>query len=260
MDNLLQDLRYAIRCLFRQPSFAFTAIFTLALGIGATTAIFSVVNSIVFRPLPFERPDRLVAITNLSQRTGNRQLNVSAPDFHDWRSEARSFQAMAYYAGGETSVTLNNTADYASVYRVTPGFFEALGARAAVGRLLTPEEEKPGGLLAVVITDAFWRRQFNGDPRAVGSAIKFNDRSFTIAGVLAPGLRFPSSADVYCPSWLFSETTSRSGHNYRVVARLREGTSLEQANAEITASARRLAGQDPGTHAAKLATRVAPQE
>ena len=260
MDNLLQDLRYAIRSLFRQPSFAAAAILTLALGIGATTAIFSVVNSIVFRPLPFERPDRLVAITNLSTGTGNRQLNVSAPDFHDWRREARSFQAMAYYAGGETSVTLNNTADYASVYRVTPGFFEALGARAAVGRVLTPEEEKPGGPLAVVITDAFWRQQFNGDPRAIGSAIKFNDRSFTIAGVLAPGLRFPSRADVYCPSWLFSETTSRSGHNYRVVARLREGTSLEQANAEMTAISRRLEEQYPVTNAAKLATIVPLKE
>src|SRR5215210_1239232 len=119
MEKLLQDLRYSLRSLLRQPSFALTAILTLALGIGATTAIFSVVNAVIIRPLPFHEPDRVVAITNFSTKLGIPNLQVSAPDFHDWEAQSRSFEAMAYFIGGETSVTLNAAADYASVYRVT---------------------------------------------------------------------------------------------------------------------------------------------
>ena len=152
---MLQDLRYAVRSLFRDPSFALSAILTLALGIGATTAIFSVVNAVVFRPLPVERPDRLVAILNQSAATGRTSLNVSAQDFDDWKAQSRSFQVMAYYQGGETSVTLTNSADYATAYRVTPGFFEALDVRASTGRLFSAEKEQSGGPLAAVISDAF---------------------------------------------------------------------------------------------------------
>ena len=133
MDALLLDLRFALRSLARHPGFALTAIVTLALGIGATTAIFSVVNAVVLRPLPYERADRIVAIRNHWTKSGLRANSVSAPDFYDWRAQAQSFQSMGYYTGGENSVTIGAAADYASVWRVTPGFFESLGARAAIG-------------------------------------------------------------------------------------------------------------------------------
>jgi len=155
MDKLLQDLRFALRSVVRQPAFAITAIVTLALGIGATTAIFTVVNAVLLRPLSFVNPDRIVAIANLWTKTGRRGSTVSAPDFHDWQVQSRSFQAMAYYTGWETSVTVGPTADYANVYRVTPQFFDVLRMRTAVGRLPTAEEQKPGGALTAVITDAF---------------------------------------------------------------------------------------------------------
>ena len=157
----MTDLRYALRSLFRQPSFAITAVMTLALGIGAKTAIFSVVNSVLLRPLPFAEPDRLVAVTNFNSRTGTRSPTVSAPDFHDWKQQSGSFEAIAYYQGGESSVTVNDIASYASVIHVSPGFFEALGARVAVGRLPSADEQRPDGPLAVIITDAFWTQQFN---------------------------------------------------------------------------------------------------
>jgi len=253
MDNFLQDLRYALRSLFRQPSFALTAILTLALGIGAATAIFSVVNAVLFRPLPFKDADRIVAVTNWWTKTATRGVNVSWQDFRDWKAQSQSFQAMAYYAGGETSVTLKDGANYARVYRVTPGFFEVLGARAAVGRLLNPEEETAGGPLGVVITDAFWRQQFNGDSGAVGATVKFGDRIFTIVGVLPAGLRFPAGADIYFPAWLVPEISSRGGHNYRVIARLREGVSIEQAAAEMQSIAARLEAEHPATNAGKQA-------
>jgi putative ABC transport system permease protein len=250
---MIQDLNYALRSLFRQPSFAVTAILILSVGIGSMTAIFSVVNAVVFRPLPFERPDRIVTVMNLWTKSGAIGSTVSAPDFYDWKTQSRSFRAFAYYLGGETSVTSRERADYASVYRVSPEFFDALGVRTTVGRLLSAEEQRPGGPLAVVITDAFWKQQFNGDVSALGSTIKFADRLFTIVGVLAPGLRFPARADIYCPSWIVPETTSRSAHNYRVVARLQDGVTVEQANAEMDPISRQLEQAYPSSNAAKHA-------
>src|SRR4051812_40481728 len=174
MDSLLQDLRFASRSLGRHPGFALTAIVTLALGIGATTAIFSVVNSVLLRPLPFADPDRIVTINNFYARTGSRSTTVSAPDFHDWEAQARSFAAIASYRGGSASVTLAGSADYAGVIIVSPAFFEALGARASAGRLFTRDERQAGGPLTAVITDAFWRRTFNGSEGAIGSTIKYS--------------------------------------------------------------------------------------
>jgi putative ABC transport system permease protein len=256
MDKLLQDLRYALRGLFRQPAFAITAIFTLALGIGATTAIFSVVNAVLLRPLPYPDPERIVAVMNLWTRTGLRGTTVSAPDFHDWQAQSHSFAALGYFAGSETSVTVNGTASYASVYGVTPEYFDALGARSAAGRLLTKDEQQPGGPLAVVITHPFWRKQFGGDPRAIGSTIKIDERTFTIAGVLAPGIRHPVRADVYYPAWLRPETPSRSGHNYRVIGRLNAGVTVAQAQSEMSAIASRLEAQYPNSNAGKSAVVV----
>src|SRR5688572_25599223 len=228
MDSLLRDLRHSVRLLARQPGFALTAILTLALGIGATTAIFSVVNAIVLRPLPFGDPERIMAVTGFKPSTGARPTNLSAPDFYDYRAQNRSFAAFAYYAGGETAVTVNGAADYASVFRVTPGFFAALGVKARLGRLMSADEEAPGGSLTAVVTDAFWRRQMGADPKAIGSTLKFGPRPTTVIGVLEPGVRFPARADIYMPAWIFPESTSRAGHSYRVVGRLRDGVSLEQ--------------------------------
>jgi putative ABC transport system permease protein len=245
METLVQDLRYASRTLLRQPGFAATAILTVALGIGATTAIFSVVNAVVLTPLPYHEPGRIVALQTLWKDTGRRGNSTSGPDFHDWVAQSRAFEALAYYAGGETSVVAQGAADYASVHWVTPGFFHALGVDAQLGRLLSEEEERPGGPLAAVITDAFWRRQFDGDRRALGSTLKFGQRIYTIVGVLPPGPRYPARADVYHASWVNPETTSRSAHNYRVIGRLRAGVRIEQAQAEMTAIAARLEREHP---------------
>ena len=258
MDTFLQDLRYAVRSLRRQPSFALTAILTLALGIGATTAIFSVVNAVILRPLPFEDADRLVAIQNQSARTGTRSQNVSAPDFHDWKAQSTSFEAMGYYSGGEWSVTVNGVADYAMAFRVTPGFLDALRAKTAVGRLFS-EEELRTGALSVVITDAYWRRAFGGQANAIGKTLKFDERIFTVIGVLEPGVRFPARAEFYSPATLRSETP-RGGHNYRTVARLRDGVTLEQAQQEMTAIAKRLEAAYPLTNSNKLVAVIRLQD
>jgi putative ABC transport system permease protein len=245
METFVQDLRYAVRNLIRQPGFAATAILTVALGIGATTAIFSVVNAVVLTPLPYREPARIVALQTFWKDTGRRGTSTSGPDFHDWVAQSRSFEALGYYAGGETSVVAQGAADYASVHWITPGFFRALGVDAQLGRVLSEEEERPGGPLAAVITDAFWRRQFDGDRSALGSTLKFGQRIYTIVGVLPPGPRYPARADVYHASWVNPETTSRSAHNYRVIGRLRGDVRIEQAQAEMTAIAARLEREYP---------------
>ena len=152
---------------------------------------------------------------------------MSAPDFHDWKAQSRSFEAMGYYAGGEWSVTVDGAADYVMVFRVTPGFLEALRAAPAMGRLFSDEELRTGGP-SVVITDAYWKRQFGGRPNAIGKTLKYNDRVFTVVGVLAPGVRFPIRAEMYVPPRSRTET-GRSGHNYRALGRLRDAVSIEQA-------------------------------
>jgi putative ABC transport system permease protein len=185
---------------------------------------------------------------------------VSAPDFEDWKRQSRSFAAMAHFSGAETSVTLSGAADYAAVYRVTPGFFETLGAKTIAGRLLTSAEQTRGGPAAVVITDAFWRKQFGAKPTAIGATVKFSDRAHTIVGVLEPGIRFPARADIYAPAVVAAAATSRGGHNYRAIGRLAEGVSVPQAHAELAAIAQRLEQEYPNTNAGKSTIVVPLQE
>src|SRR4029453_11575108 len=180
-------------------------------------------------------------------------LNVSAQDFDDWQAQNRSFRVMARYQGGETSVVLGHTADYARGYLISPGFSAALGGGAATGRLLNPSEEQPGGPLAVIISDAFWKQRFSADPKTIGSTIKFGERIFTIVGVLAPGFRFPPRADILAPAWIAPVRSTRGGHNYRVIARLNDGVSIDQAKDEVLSIARRLEQQYPDTNKDKLA-------
>jgi predicted permease len=260
MDQLKQDLRYAIRTLRRQPGFAATAMLTLALGIGATTAIFGVVNAVVLRPLPYAEPDRLVAIMHHWTRTGVRGATVSGPDFHDWRAQSRTIDRMAYYAGGEASVAAQGAADYATVMRVTPGFFDVFQVHAQIGRLLTDDEQRPGGPSSVVITDAFWRRQFGGSPSAVGAIVRFAQRDFTIVGVLPAGFRFPARTDIYSAEQANVATMSRSAHNYRVVARLAAGVPIAQASAELAAIGQRLEQAYPASNDGKTVIVVPLQD
>jgi predicted permease len=244
MENLLQDIRYGIRTLTRQPGFAATAILTLALGIGATTAIFSVVNAVVMRPMAFDQPERVMAVTNMNLKTGARGATISGPDFFDWRAQNRSFETLAYFTGGgEGSVTVNNVSDYATLWRVSPGYFRVFGAAAQLGRLFTDQEQQPGEWGVAVISDAYWRRQFASDPRVIGSTITFRNRAYTIIGVTA--LRYPARTDIYYPDPVPPESQNRTAHNYRGVGRLASGVTVHQAQAEMTTIAAGLSERYP---------------
>ena len=259
MDTFLQDVRYGIRTLLRQPGFAATAILTLALGIGATTAIFSVVNAVVLRPLPFDQPDRVMVVTNTNTKLGARRSTISGPDFADWRQQARSFDVLSYYLGsGEDSITVNNVSDYATTTRVAPGYFRVFGATAKIGRLFTPDEEKSADTDTVVLSEAYWRDRFESDPRAIGSTITFEQRAHTIIGVTAT--RYPARTDIYYPDPDPPEAMSRSAHNYRGVGRLAAGVTVAQAQSEMTGIASRLSQQYPLSNAEKGIAVVPMQE
>jgi putative ABC transport system permease protein len=200
-------------------------------------------------------------VTNVNLKTGNRNTTISGPDFHDWREQSRSFETLAYWTNaGDTSVSVNNASDYAWVLRVTPGYFRVFGVTARAGRLFTAEEEQPGGPPVVVITDAYWRRQFGADPRAVGSTVTFNQRAHTIIGVTASGFRYPARADIFFAEPAMPAGTSRSAHNYRGVGRLAMGVSLTQAQSEMTGIAARLSKEYPLSNGDKGVAVVPLQE
>ena len=247
---MLADLRYAARLLAKQPGFTLIAVFVLALGIGANTAIFTVVDAVLLRPLPYANQQRLVTLSTFWRKTGVRG-QVSAPDFEDWRALSTSFDGMAVYARGETSVSVGGTADYAAVARVAPGFFELFDVRAEAGRLPSAEEQQEGGPLTAVVSHQFWVTRLGGDRAALGSALKYAQRLYTIVGVLPPAFRYPAGIDVWTAWWVVPPTTSRSGHNYRVVGRLKEGASLEQAQAEMDAIGSRLERAYPASNDGK---------
>src|SRR5262249_3890556 len=153
--------------------------------------------------------------------SGLRGGNVSAPDFADWHDQATSFDGLAAYVGGQSSVTVNAAGDYIVVARATPDFFRLLAARTALGRLPDDAEQRDGAPTVVVVSYAFWLSHLGGDSSAIGRPIKYRERVYTVVGVLTPEFRFPGTTDVWVPWWTVPATQSRSAHNYRVVGRLK---------------------------------------
>jgi putative ABC transport system permease protein len=247
------DLRFALRSLWKNPGFAVLAVLVMALGIGANTAVFSVVNSVLLKPLDFHEPDRIVRLSSLWKKSGSLGT-VSAPDYHDWHDQSAAFSAMAYYMNGETVVTAGSAAEYAQVAEVGPEFAEVFDEYPTVGRFFTQAEEKYGSGGAAVIGYTFWQSHFGGNPGILGQKLRVEDRSLTIVGVMPPRFSFPEKTQVWLPmTALEQDTPSRSAHNYRVVGRLKPGVTLEQAQGQMTGIAARLEQQYPPSNSGKSA-------
>jgi predicted permease len=253
MTNFLQDLRYGVRMLAKNPGFTLIAVLTLAIGLGANTAMFSVVNAVLLRPLAYHEPDRIVTIASLWRKTGHHG-QVSAPDFHDWHDQASTFASMAYYEDEDCAVASGSGGRYSHCAMVTPEFFQVFLVEPVVGRYFTPEEQKNG---AAIISYSFWQQHFGGDPSVLGHTLQLFSHSLNIVGVAPAGFRFPTNTDVWIPAnSILPETESRSGHNYRVVARLKPGVALSEAQAQMTAIAARLEQQYPASNENKSAAVV----
>jgi len=252
------DLKFAFRSLRKNLGLTLLAVVVMALGIGANTAVFSVVNGVLLKPLAHRDPDRIVTLSSLWRKSGGHG-QVSAPDFHDWHDQSTAFAAMAYYDDDSTAVMSGASAEYAHVAEVTPEFFHLFGVEPVAGRLFSPEEQKPGGAGAVAISYSYWQSHFGANANALGQGVRMLGKSFRITGVLPPRFHFPNQTDIWMPANVVSpETESRGAHNYRVVGRLKPGVSLEQAQAQMAAIGARLEQQykDSNTGKSVAVTRM----
>ncbi len=255
---MTNDLRFAIRGLLKQKAFAVAAILTLASGLGANTAIFSVVNGVLLRPLPYPEPDRIVTLQTAWRSKPARGGNVSGPDFLDWKRQARSFKAMAWFMGQESGVKAGDVGEFAGVYVVTPEFFEVMGVAPVAGRLFNNDESKLNGPNAILVSASFARSHYGQLSAALGRTIRLASQSFPIVGVMPGGFHYPirngTKADFWIPaSWIGDQwMRSRTAHNFSVVARLKAGVTLEQARGEMRAIAAQLEQAYPDDDKDKL--------
>jgi putative ABC transport system permease protein len=257
MKTLLRDLRYGFRVLSKSRGFALVAVVTLALGIGASTAAFSVVHAVLLRPLPFPGQERLFVAWKRDATTDNPFVELSVAEVRDWQAQARSFDGLAampttVYGYGYVLTGRGEPVQLESA-KVTGRFFSVLGARAALGRVFDEADDRVGGPAVVVISDRLWRERFGADPGVVGQTATLNQTAFQIIGVLPPAFDFPSGADLWIP--LLTTANPRGIENRGVVylqavGRLKDGVTREQAAAELDTVIARLAAQYPETQAA----------
>src|SRR5574341_675938 len=249
MQTLLQDLRYAARMLLKRPGFTLVAVIALALGIGANTAIFSVINSILLRPLAYHDPERLVTINHDYPKI-NLKASVSAIGYTHYRDNAKSFESVAALTGGSFNLTGGGDPERLNGSPVTHNFFSALGARAAHGRVFLPEEDQPGKNKVVVLSYGFWQRRFGGNPGIVNQNITLNDESYTVVGIMPQSFQFGRElgqvVDLWTPIAFTPQQLSFNNLTNEflfVFARLKPGVTIGQAQAELDTIAANLRQQ-----------------
>ncbi|MGO9254930.1 MAG: ABC transporter permease [Bryobacteraceae bacterium] len=247
---LFREIRYAARSLARVPSLTAISILTVALGVGAGTALFSVVKAVLLNPLPYAEPDRLAWLAEVNDH--GRQTQVAYQNFLDWREQNRSFAALAGYEEGPAIVAGSDVPQSSYGAAVTEDFFKVMGAGATIGRTFTHEEQAMGGAPVVVIGYGLWQRAFGGRP-ILGRGIHLFGMAPVVVGIMPPGFSYPEKAELWMPGTAFGEPGAgiRTGHNWRVVGRLKPGVRLERAQADISAIERRIKQQYPSPFQSK---------
>ena len=247
LDDARRDLRHAVRTLRRAPGFTAAVVLTLALGIGANTAMFSVISGVILKPLGYPDADRIVAVLNHWTDTGRTQAAVTGGDEIDISGEHEAFEAVAYYQGGEMGVQIADRAEFVGTQLVHPDFFRVFGVPPAAGRPFNRDD----GERSAIVSLGFAQRQFGGAAGALGQSVRIAGRPYRIVGVMPAAMQFPPSTDVWAAAPLEPSNHNRSGHNYRAVAKLAPGGSVEAANARLSALAARLARAFPDTNGRK---------
>ncbi|HEY1471281.1 MAG TPA: ABC transporter permease [Candidatus Acidoferrum sp.] len=253
MQTLWQDIRYGLRMLGKNPGFTAVVILTLALGIGANTALFSIVNGVLLNPLPFEQPDRLVALYSRSPEFS--RSSISYPNFLDWRRNNHSFSAIAAFRGENFNLSGVGDAQRVSANMVSAEFFPVLGVKPSIGRFFSEQEDQVGAAPVAIISDGLWKRKFASSPDVVGKSINLNGTLYTIVGVIPPHFRFMSGngnfhsdAEVYTPIGQWNDPLFRDRHTgmgMDAVARLKPGVTLQQATLDMQSVAAHLAEAYP---------------
>src|SRR4051812_28646880 len=249
MADLWQDLRHAFRSLRKAPGFAGAAIIVMALGIGANTAIFSVVNTVLLQPLPFADPSRVVDVWHVpppKSFPGMTRFSVSPANYFDWAKMSQSFESSSIYGFDSLNVTGSDKPEKVNVGSVSSSFFSVLGTPPLLGRTFTADEDQPGRNHEVVLSHAYWRQHFGGDKNIVSRQIQFNGEPYTVVGVMPSAFTYPTFAQLWTPLALGPEERNVRGiHDYLVVARLKPGVSVQQANAELNTISQNLAQAYP---------------
>jgi putative ABC transport system permease protein len=244
MRNLLADLGLGLRGLRRNPGFALGAILVLALGIGANTAIFSIVNAVLLRPLPYDDPSRLMQVWHVPPAKsfpGLTLFSVSPANYLDWQAQSRSFDSMAIYGGRSLTIGGKDQPEILHASNVAPEFFSVLRAHPVLGRTFAAEENRPGSNHVVILSYQLWRNRFGADPNIVGRDITLDSQPYSVIGVMPEKFRFPDFADAWVPlGWTDQDRVVRGNHNYLVIGRLKSGVDVAQAKSELGAISSRL--------------------
>ena len=248
IDNLLRDVTYSSRVLLKNYAFTFVVILTLALGIGANTAIFSFANGILLRPLPYPQSDRLVVLDENALKRGVNSISVSYPNFLDWREQNRSFQDVAAYQSRRFALTGAGEPVVVPGCHISHGLFEVLRVSPQLGRTFTADEDTPDGDNVVILGQDLWQRNFGGDPNIVGQKIMLSNRARTVIGVMPRGFRFPEIAELWVPLALTPQIFTRNDHGLDAIARLKDGVNINEAQAEMNTIAARIEQQNPVTN------------
>lgn len=257
LETLFQDLRFGLRMLRKNPSFSFIAILTLALGIGANTAIFSVVQTVLLAPLPYREPARLALIRQDLPKLNWSYFTVTPAEFLDYQAGNEVFSEIAGYKTAGLNLTGRDQAERVQAARVSAGLFSLLGVTPWQGRAFAPGEDQPGREQVAVLSHKLWQARFNGDPALIGQVIKLDERPYTVIGVMPPRVQFPHAGTSFVEDtelWIplvFNEqelSQRRSGSNVGVIGRLKPGLSFEQAQASISTIAARFQQQHPGVY------------
>ncbi len=256
MDTLLQDIRYAFRMLTKKPGFTVAAVLAIALGIGANTAIFSVVNAVLLRSLPYKDSDRLTVIFSNKQGAIRGSGSASYLDAVDWKQQSQSFEEMAMFRPTDYTLTGGSEPERINGGRASAEFFPLLGVEAVEGRTFRPEEDKPGAERVAVISYELWERRFGREAGLIGQTLKLDGRGYTVIGVLPPRFRFPvevAEAEIWSPAIHDGEVTEQRGAHYlKVIGRLKPGVSVGEAQAEMDAIAARLEQQYPDANTGRV--------
>ncbi|HLL14391.1 MAG TPA: ABC transporter permease [Pyrinomonadaceae bacterium] len=254
MNTLWQDIRYGLRMLLKNPGFTFVAALTLALGVGANTAIFSVVNAVVLRPLPFPEAERLVWFDGVNPAKGIKESALSKPDYLDWQSQSNAFQSMTAFVQGSAILSDDNS-EPERVPRgvVTASFFQTVGVNPAQGRALLPEDELPGSEPVAVLSHGLWQRRFGANPNVVGSKFTVSGRTFTVVGVMPAGFDYPGRAQLWSPLKTGGDDQRRDNRYLHVLARLKPTVTLGEAQTQIDALSARFGQQYPETNGGQSA-------
>ncbi|PYT10311.1 MAG: hypothetical protein DMF60_00510 [Acidobacteria bacterium] len=243
MEALMQDLKYGFRMMRKSPGFSCMAVLALALGMGANSAIFSVVNGVLLRPLPFDDPSRLVWLFDTQPQLAT--APASLPDVLDWKDQNQSLEHLAAFNYGGAFLDRGEQAEVVSGALVDADLFPLLRANPILGRTFTTEENKPGDTRVVILSHKLWLRRFSADPNIVGQTIPLSGRGFTVIGVMPAGFDFPNHSEIWRPLPMDRTKTDRGPHFLNVIGRLKPDVTLEQSQAEMSAIAAQLAAAYP---------------